>query len=390
MILKDFFSLFLMSKQNRSNNMHKTIFYFTLMLFTGCNLLTKEAAQDAHSPILYMITGSYSSPDEEGIHVYTFNQEDGIAVPVSSLKGISNPSFLYPSANGDFIYSVAEDDDRNAAAYSLSFNKTDGTLSILNSQLTDGGAPCYINADPKRRFVVTANYTGGNITLFPLDDDGVLLRASQILSFTGESHLHSVVFSPDDTHLLAADLGSDRIYSFRIDTLLTGKPHLLPADPVFYSLPAGSGPRHTVFHPSGKWMYLINELSGMVTGFEYKEGILSVIQHIRADTLQAGGSADIHVTPDGHFLYASNRLQGDGLAIFAIDTASGQLTRTGYQPTGIHPRNFIITPNGRYLLVACRDSNVIQIFRIDPETGALTGTGKDIYLSRPVCIRFMQ
>lgn len=373
--------------------MYKAII-FMLLLSTACHMQTKET----QSSFLYMITGSYCSPDEEGIQVYKFNQEDGSATRVSGMSGISNPSYLQPSANGELIYSVSEDDDRNASAYTLAFNKTAGTLYIVNNQLTQGGAPCYINVDPQNRFVVTANYTGGNITLFRLDEEGYMLPPSQILYLTGHGaiperqdkpHLHSITFAPDSTFLLAADLGTDRIYVYRTDIEMSGKPYLIPHDPVFYALSPGSGPRHMVFHPSGKWMYVINELSGMVTAFDYKEGILTQMQQIEADTLQMQGSTDIHITPDGRFLYASNRLQGDGLAIFAINQVSGELSRTGYQPTGIHPRNFIITPNGHYLLVACRDSHIIQVFRINSETGALTNTRKDIHLSRPVCIKFI-
>ena len=153
---------------------------------------------------------------------------------------------------------------------------------------------------------------------------------------------------------------------------------------------AGSGPRHLTFSPNGHYAYLINELSGTVIAFEYKDGDLKEMQTIAADTVNAQGSADIHISPDGKFLYASNRLKADGIAIFNIHPDNGMLSKAGYQLTGIHPRNFIITPNGKYLLVACRDSNVIQVYERDADTGLLTDVQQDIKVDKPVCIRFVR
>ncbi|MEG1564080.1 MAG: beta-propeller fold lactonase family protein, partial [Bacteroides sp.] len=152
----------------------------------------------------------------------------------------------------------------------------------------------------------------------------------------------------------------------------------------------GSGPRHLTFSPNGKFAYLISELSGNVTVFDYADGRLNQIQSITADTLRAKGSADIHLSPDGKYLYASNRLKEDGIAIFAADEVKGTLAKVGYQLTGIHPRHFNITPNGMFLLVACRDSNLIQVFERDTSTGLLTDTGKNISINKPACVQFAQ
>ena len=149
---------------------------------------------------------------------------------------------------------------------------------------------------------------------------------------------------------------------------------------------AGSGPRHLTFDDEGRYAYLITELSGEVMVFSHHEGKLTQIQTVTADDRHARGSADIHLTPNGRFLYASNRLQGDGIAIFSVDKESGMLTRTGYQPTARHPRNFAITPNGSFLLCACRDADIIQVFAIDPDTGMLSDTSHDIHVPHPVCI----
>ena len=233
------------------------------------------------------------------------------------------------------------------------------------------------------------------MSVFPIASDGSLGEAN-IFSFEGGTpgssrqeapHLHCIYVSPDERYLFANDLGTDRIYKF--DLKVEGEElSLQEGSPSFFSLPVGEGPRHAEFHPNGKWLYLLSELSGNVVVLDYEEGNLSPIQFIEADSLHAAGSADIHVSPDGRFLYASNRLKGDGIAIFEINQEDGMLKRIGYQPTGKHPRNFIITSNGKYLLCACRDSNIIQIFTIDSTTGLLQDTKQTIQRRKPVCLTF--
>jgi 6-phosphogluconolactonase (cycloisomerase 2 family) len=224
-----------------------------------------------------------------------------------------------------------------------------------------------------------------------------MIGAPAVYSFEGGTpgsarqnrpHLHCIYASINEKFLYANDLGTDRIYKFEIKSGASGIKTLQEGQPPFFALPAGEGPRHAVFHPNGKYAYLISELSGRVAVLKYENGDFTPVQYIEADTLHAAGSADIHVTPDGRFLYASNRLKGDGLAIFSINPKSGQLTKTGYQPTGINPRNFIITPDGKYLLCACRDTNNIQVFAIDPKSGLLTNLQKDIEVHQPVCLKF--
>jgi len=382
--------------------MYKTgIYLTTIMMLASCNSpKTNQPQEENKGSSYYMLVGTYSEPSSEGIHVFKWDDEKGEISPrISGLSGISNPSYLHPSIDGERVYAVAENNEISAAANALGFDKKTGQLTFLNEQHTTGADPCYINSNPEGTFVITANYTGGSISVFPVDEEGKLQPVSQSITFTGKGtdpqrqqqpHLHNVVFSPDYKYLYATDLGTDRIYFFKIDHLADDKQYLSVGNPEYFQVEAGSGPRHLTFHPQKPYAYLINELSGMVTAFRYKEGVLEAFQYIVADTLHAQGSADIHITPDGRFLYASNRLQEDGLAIFAIHPETGELSRTGYQPTGIHPRNFIITPNGKHLLVACRDSNLIQIFKINPETGLLTGTGQEIRIDKPVCIQFIK
>ncbi|WP_283686031.1 lactonase family protein [Dysgonomonas sp. Marseille-Q5470] len=357
--------------------------------------MSAETISDETS--LYLLVGTYTTGESEGIYVYQFDTVSGFSKYKSVVK-VTNPSYLTINKEGTHVYSVSETGDAKAAANAFVFDKKDGTLKLLNSQLTGGADPCYIELDKTGKHVVTANYSGGSITAFDINGDGTLTTASQLIRFTGKGtdaerqkapHLHCVRYSPDGKFLFADDLGTDKIHKFGINESNEGN-YLKVGTPAAFDVAAESGPRHLDFHPNGKYAYLINELSGAVIAFNYdaNAGNLTQIQTIQADTLGAKGSADIHVSPDGKFLYASNRLKGDGIAIFSINQADGKLTKVGYQETGVHPRNFVITPNGKFLLVASRDNDVIQIFLIDRVTGLLENTYKDIELDMPVCLKF--
>ena len=367
---------------------------------SGCTSKKSTQAQveSGNKGELTMLVGTYTSGTSKGIYTYRFNEESGIAVPLSETE-IGNPSYLIPSADGRMVYAVSEFGDKHAAVYAFALDQSNGTLRLLNSQPTNGEDPCYLLTNGKN--VVTANYSGGSISVLPIAKDGSLLPASRVLKFEGsgsdkerqeKAHLHCVSITPDGKYLLANDLGTDQIYKYNIHPN-TGAdnpdPFLTKGSPESFQVAPGSGPRHLTFSPDGTFAYLINELAGTVVAFTYKDGNLKEFQTIAADTVGAKGSADIHISPDGKFLYASNRLQADGIAIFRINPANGLLTKAGYQLTGIHPRNFVITPNGKYLLAACRDSNVIQVYERNTDTGLLTDIQKDIKLDKPVCLKFV-
>ena len=342
---------------------------------------------------LTMLTGSYNEPDETGIRSFRFNQETGEAVLLDSVV-TRNPSYLTPSANGKYVYSVNELTPNGEATVSaFRFKKKDGSFKEIGSVPAGGGDPCYIATDGKR--VVTANYSGGSLSVFPLGRGGKLKERTQL--FYGAAggpdtvrqarpHVHCVLFTPDGNHLVASDFSADRLLVFPVSEQgvaadSTGEALAVP-------LEADYGPRHIVFSPDGKTAYVLGELSGKITVFDYADGLLAAKQTVDADPYDGRGSADIHLSPDGKFLYASNRLVNDGIAVFKVDK-HGLLEQTAYQATRIHPRNFIITPNGKYLLCACRDSGMIQVFSRDRKTGLLTDTGRDILLPKPVCIRFL-
>jgi 6-phosphogluconolactonase len=312
---------------------------------------------------------------------------------------VENPSYLAVSTNGKFVYSVNENGGgKPAAVSSFILDKTKGTLTFLNKQLTSGDHPCYVTTDKSGKWVFTANYTGGSLSAFPINPDGSLGEAAQIIKHYGKSvnprqekpHVHSTIFSPDQQHLLVCDLGLDKVLLYKFTP--SAKEPLAIADS--FPVKAGNGPRHLAFHPSRPWAYVIEELSGSISSFTYKGTSYSPLQQI--STHPAGftgskGSADIHISPNGKFLYATNRGDANNIAVFTIDSKDGKLTFKGVQSTeGIHPRNFTIDPAGKFVLVANRDSNNIVLFAINQQTGLLTLVGKPYNVPNPVYLGLLK
>lgn len=357
-------------------------------------LLMSLAVTGCGSEPLTMIVGTYTDEcASRGVYSYLFDQEKGALVggeggrfaeapgAVGRVE-MRNPSYLTLSADGKFVYAVSEVGDSSASAVTLRLDSKTGEVQMLGAELTDGKDPCYISTNGK--VVMTANYSSGNVTEFPIGEDGVLLP-HDFLYETGLGgpdsvrqnfpHAHCALFNAAGTELYVSEFSADVVTRFDMATR-QGKRIQLPSD---------FGPRHIIINADESKAYVLGELSGNVAVID--TGSDSVIQTVCADSVHARGCADIHLSPDGKFLYASVRLQNDGIAIFKVNY-DGTLTYAGYQSTGIHPRNFNITPNGKFLLVACRDSGCIQIFRRDTHTGLLSDTGRTIVLDKPVCIVF--
>ena len=334
-----------------------------------------------------MFVGTYTDGDSHGVYSYRFNQETGAAEVLDSLE-MRNPSYLTLSRDAGLLYIVSETHDDKASINVVKIDQNGG-LRHLDTAPTGGADPCYVATNGE--IALTANYSGGTMSVFGLSQGGTSVElAEKFPGATGgpdltrqnAAHVHCACFTPDGKYVLATDFSADRILSFRV------KGQKVTSNGVAAVVSADSGPRHLTFSKDGRFAYLMSELSGKVTVFRYKDGRLERLQEIVSDSVGARGGADIHLSPDGKFLYSSNRLRDEGIAIFAVDSRTGLLTRVGYQPTAAHPRQFNITPNGRYLLCCCRDSNKIQVFSRDKTTGLLTDTHQDIPLSHPVCVQF--
>jgi len=278
-------------------------------------------------------------------------------------------------------------------------NKATGTFRFLNKKQV-GADPCYIFYHAPTRAVATAQYSDGSVTINKVEADGSLSDQQIVYTYEGKSvhpsrqtkpHLHCIIEAPNKNAFFATDLGTDKIHKIDIATAQAGTSDFtsLFKQSKSFEIAPGAGPRHLIFNKKGSHSYLISELSGMVTVFTVDAGNnLTQLQTILADTLNAGGSADIHLSPDERFLYTSTRIRGDGIVIFSVNN-DGTLKRIGYHATGRQPRNFAITPDGSRMLVACQNSGIIMIFNIDIQTGLLTDTGKTIPVDRPVCIQLI-
>lgn len=334
----------------------------------------------------YLFVGMGCPASKEGIQVYRFDSEKGTAEYVSGVSGLSYPTFQCVSPDGKRVYSVCEDQKGSAAAF-LRYDRKQHTLTLEQTELTASPGPCHISLTPDGKLVATANYTGGTVSLFSVGSDG-RLGPARVQKFSGSSivegrqekpYLHATYTTPDHRYLMADDLGTDYIH------LLPLRKGLLAED---FFLKAGAGPRHLCWAPDKKHAYVIGELSGEVFTLGYKKHRLELQQVLVADSLGAGGSADIHITRDGRFVYTSHRLRGDGVSILRVQP-DGTLQKIGYQDTGTHPRNFTLSPDDRYLLVACRDTDEVEIYERDAKTGMLRDTGHRIHVSSPMCLQWL-
>lgn len=370
-------------------------------MLTMAAALLAAASLQAQDNTLRMLVGTYTEHTaSEGVYLYSFDQETAEAVLLDTAKA-GNPSFIIPSPDRRFAFGVAEFGDGRQGA--CAFRLGDDTIDFLNWQPSIGGTT---GADPCNILywdgnVITSNYTGGSVSVFPVAEDGLLEPMHEEFSidwgYESEfasrhlpeivSHMHCAVLSPDGKYLFVTDLGAECIYRF---TLTENR--VFGDQTVAHRFPrlTKTGPRHMIFSADGRFAYLLSELGDQLTVFQYLDGQLEAVHSVKAYKGNGHGSADLHLSPDGRFLYTSHRLKEDGIAVFSVDPVTGRVKRVGYTATGPHPRNFAITPNGKYLLCACRDSDAIEIYAIDAATGLLSDTGRRITLGAPVCIQLFQ
>jgi 6-phosphogluconolactonase len=350
---------------------------------------------------LLVYVGTYTTGASEGIYFYRLDLSDGSLKRTGAIA-IRDPSYLTLEPRGRFLYAVNEVEDfggaKSGAVSAFAVEPKTGILRLLNQTASKGGAPCYVTTTESGRFVLVANYSGGNVAVLPVRADGSLGEAVDTEQGAGAGpnrerqeapHAHCVLLDRANRFAYSCDLGTDKVMVYRFDAR---DGSLSPNAPPSFSAKPGAGPRHLAFHPGGRFVYVLNELDSTVSALAHDaaRGTLRHLQTVSALPAGFNGAntgADIHLTPDGRFLYSSNRGH-DSIAGFAVNARTGRLRPVGHTPSGGRsPRNFVIDPSGRFLLAANQKSDNIVTFRLNPRTGALRPTGKTASVPSPVCLK---
>ena len=370
----------------------------------GIGLLgTVAFASEAQQPrMLTLYVGTYTTgkSKSEGIYLYQMNGATGELTRVNAFRSV-NPSFLAIDRSRRYLYAVNEVGQflgaASGAVSAFAIDPANGNLRLLNEQATRGADPCHLTVDRKRKTLLVANYTGGNVTTLPIRSDGTLGMAIDVKQHEGAGikeqqkgpHAHCIILDRSERYALATDLGIDKVMIYRFNPA-TGK--LEPGKQPWSELKPGAGPRHLTLHSNGKFAYVINELDSTMTALKYNDGTLTQIETVStlpSDFSGVSYCADLHVAPSGKFLYGSNRGH-NSIVVFEIDKGTGKLKQLQHVSTeGKWPRNFVIDPTGNFLLVANQHTDNVVTFKIDTQTGLLTPSGHSAEIPIPVCLKFL-
>jgi 6-phosphogluconolactonase len=381
----------------------RRIFAFSLLIAPFIFSVAGGSADKPAANRKYLVfVGTYTTKTEsKGIYTYEFDADTGRLTPKGLAAETPNPSWVAVHPGGKYLY-AANEAGKASTVSAFAVDVKSGKLTLLNQMPSLGEDPCYLSFDKTGKYVLVANYSSGTIAVFPILAEGRLGEHTAMVKDAGATgpnkkhqegpHAHWIETSPDNRFVLVADLGLDEVLVYKLDAT-SGT--LTPNEPAFARLKAGSGPRHAVFYPNGKFVFAVSELSSTATSFAYdvKKGTLK--ETGTASTLPPGFSgrndvAETAVHPNGKFLYVSNR-GNDSIAILSIHPGNRTLAPAGGIPTGgKEPRHFAIDPSGKYLLAENQFSNNIVVFKIDPATGGLTPTGQVVEVPSPVDIAFLQ
>ncbi|CAJ2883475.1 6-phosphogluconolactonase [Burkholderia pseudomallei] len=385
-------------------------FALALPLF-GNPAFAQDASAGPAGGVYNLLVGTYTGSGSDGLYVYRFDTDSGRVSPVSSAKA-ENPSYLVASRDGRHVYAVNElPGDAGPASVrggvsAFDFDAKTGALKFVNRVSAQGNDPCYLSLSPDGQYLVVANYSvasdpGGSFSVFPVEATGALGAAVLNVHHEGTgpvkgrqdgAHVHSTVFSPDGKYLFVQDLGADKLYSYRYTP--DGSRGLIgPTESRYTLAKAGSGPRHLVFGANGRFAYVTNELNASVDVYRYDDGRLAHVETVPMTAPgfagKVGGGA-LHLSPDGRFLYATNRGDANDIVIYAVNAADGKLTLVGRQSSlGKTPREFAIDPSGKWLIVGNQDSDSVFVFRRDIASGRLEPNPARIRIDKPVDFKFV-
>ncbi|UCF38117.1 MAG: lactonase family protein [Acidobacteriota bacterium] len=379
------------------------LFLVGIVFLCSFSLVRSEASGQGGSESgdknLTFYIGTYTGTTSEGIYRCTLDTENASLGKPELAVAAPNPSFLVFDPALSILYSVNETEDfEGKASGFVSSYKVDpatGALQLAGRASSGGKGPCHLGLGASGQIVATANYGDGTVAISAIDTNGSITPPTQVVRHSGSGpdssrqkgpHAHSANFGPRDI-LYVADLGVDKVFLYALDV---ESARVAESSPPYLELAPGSGPRHVAFNRAGTEMYVVNELNSTVTRFrpfsQTPDKPLQTITTLPSDFTGKNWPAEITVSPDGRFLYVSNRGH-DSLAIFRI--TQGGLEAVGFAATeGRNPRHFSFDPSGDFLIVANQDSDNLVLFRVDKETGQLTKTSSEVAVGRPVCILF--
>jgi 6-phosphogluconolactonase len=379
-------------------------FFVIMLAMITCSTYPTSVNSKGEEAIVYV--GTFRRESSKGIYAWRMNLNTGKMDSLGLVADTMRPVFITSHPNRRFLYAVsrptATDRTDPGVVLAYAIDPKTSTLTLLNTFSTRGIDPVYVTADRTGQNLLVANFGSndgnGRIAVFPIKKDGSLADASDFIEYSGSGvhpqkqkgpHSHAINVSPDNRFAFVADLGLDKIFVYRFDA---EKGKLTPNNPSYASLPPGAGPRQFVFHPRGKFLFVVNELQSTVTTFSYSAGSLKEVRTV--STLRSGfnganTAATLQVHPNGKFLYASNR-GADDIAIYSIDPHSGLLTLIESVPSqGKTPGSLALDPKGTWLIAANQSSDSLVLFRIDPQSGKLTATGQSVGVGTPACVRFL-
>ncbi|MDX2301795.1 MAG: lactonase family protein [Microscillaceae bacterium] len=379
----------------------KTLKISFFVFITSVFFLQMIAPQSkkTENKIFYTYISSAARDSEAGIILFQLDAKQGKLTQIKAFSEFKNSGYLCFSPNQKYLYAIGTTDKNESYVAAYAINRKTGDLTLLNHIAPIGNNPCYVSVDNSGKYVMTANYSGGDVRVFSLDKSGRLTGQSDQIQHEGKgirsqqesAHPHMIISAPKGNMVLVPDLGMDKVMIYSLDAK-TGK--LTSAGNQFGAVPQGAGPRHFVFHPKADFAYSINELAGSVTAYKHaletnRLDSIQTISTLPADFQGENFSADIHISPDGKYLYASNR-GPNTLAVMEINATSGKLRFKGTFPCGGDwPRAFGIDPSGQFILVNNQKSNDMTLFKINLETG-FGEPLETIAVKGPLCVKFLE
>lgn len=373
----------------------QSLFFIFLMAMAAC--APKKTDKSKETPnennMIDVLVGVYTDQESDGIYSLSFNTETGELTNKNLMVTTTNPSYLTISKDRKFVYCVSETDSGKIASFS--WDHAANKLNLIGEQSTVGSSPCYVDLNNDESLVAVANYSSGNLVTYPINKDGIIQSLATNYQHKGSGanaqrqkgpHAHCSLFNPSGSALYCVDLGIDQIVKYDVIN------NQVKEGSAAFMLDGGDGPRHLVFHPNKKIAFVVNELSNSVVALKVDEATGNFTMINRAGTLPEGYSetsycADIHTSDDGKYLYVSNRGH-NSIAIFSI-AEDGAIALLTTEPSGGEwPRNFALSPDGNFLVVANQNTHNIVSFKVDKATGLLSKTGFEANVSKPVCLKF--